>query len=137
MKVSFTEKTTSLRIRSLSVESPAQYYLMLPGPCVTFFFHLWFYPEVSITNTTNNTPMAKIKHNNFMDTVDEVISDAKKMGIVHLYTEDEELTGRRVKIKGKDLFHFGTTGYLGLEQDVRLKTAAVDAIWKYGTQFPL
>jgi 7-keto-8-aminopelargonate synthetase-like enzyme len=85
---------------------------------------------------TNNI-MAKIRHNNFMDTVDEVISDAKKMGVVHLYTEDEELTGRRVKIKGKDLFHFGTTGYLGLEQDKRLKTAAVDAIWKYGTQFPL
>ena len=81
--------------------------------------------------------MAKIKHNNFMDTVDEVISDAKKMGVVHLYTEDEELTGRRVKIKGKDLFHFGTTGYLGLEQDRRLKAAAVEAIWKYGTQFPL
>jgi 7-keto-8-aminopelargonate synthetase-like enzyme len=81
--------------------------------------------------------MAKIRHNNFMDTVDEVISDAKKMGVVHLYTEDEELTGRKVKIKGKDLFHFGTTGYLGLEQDHRLKVAAVDAIWKYGTQFPL
>jgi 7-keto-8-aminopelargonate synthetase-like enzyme len=81
--------------------------------------------------------MAKVKHNNFMDTVDEVISDAKKMGIVHLYTEDEELTGRRVKIKGRDLYHFGTTGYLGLEQDVRLKKAAADAIWKYGTQFPL
>jgi 7-keto-8-aminopelargonate synthetase-like enzyme len=81
--------------------------------------------------------MAKIRHNNFMDTVDEVISDAKKMGVVHLYTEDEELTGRHVKINGKDLFHFGTTGYLGLEQDRRLKAAAVDAIWKYGTQFPL
>jgi 7-keto-8-aminopelargonate synthetase-like enzyme len=81
--------------------------------------------------------MAKIKHNNFLDTVDEVISDAKKMGVLHLYTEDEELTGRRVKIKGKDLYHFGTTGYLGLEQDKRLKAAAVDAIWKYGTQFPL
>lgn len=81
--------------------------------------------------------MAKIKHNNFLDTVDEVISDAKKMGIVHLYTEDEELSGRRVKIKGKNLFHFGTTGYLGLEQDVRLKDAAIDAIRKYGTQFPL
>ncbi|MFZ6009125.1 MAG: aminotransferase class I/II-fold pyridoxal phosphate-dependent enzyme, partial [Bacteroidota bacterium] len=81
--------------------------------------------------------MAKIKHNNFLDTVDEVFSDAKKCGVLHLYTEDEELTGRKVKIKGKDLFHFGTTGYLGLEQDVRLKTAAVEAIWKYGTQFPL
>ncbi|WP_199789454.1 aminotransferase class I/II-fold pyridoxal phosphate-dependent enzyme [Sorangium cellulosum] len=81
--------------------------------------------------------MAKIKHNNFFDTVDEVISDARKMGVLHLYTEDEALTGRRVRIKGRDLYHFGTTGYLGLEQDVRLKEAAIDAIRKYGTQFPL
>lgn len=81
--------------------------------------------------------MAKIKHNNFLDTVDEVISDAKREGIVHLYAEDETLTGRRIRIKGKDLFHFGTTGYLGLEQDPRLKRAAVAAILKYGTQFPL
>src|SRR5687767_9390458 len=81
--------------------------------------------------------MAKIKHNNFLDTVDEVISDAKREGIVHLYAEDEELTGRKIRIKGKDLFHFGTTGYLGLEQDHRLKYAAVQAILNYGTQFPL
>jgi 7-keto-8-aminopelargonate synthetase-like enzyme len=81
--------------------------------------------------------MAKIKHNNFLDTVDEVIADAKREGIVHLYAEDEQLTGKKVRIKGKDLFHFGTTGYLGLEQDPRLKNAAVEAILKYGTQFPL
>ncbi len=57
--------------------------------------------------------MAKVKHNNFMDTVDEVISNAKKMGVVHLYTEDERADWQRVKIKGKDLFHFGTTGLPG------------------------
>lgn len=81
--------------------------------------------------------MAKARHNNFLDTVDEVISDAKKVGIVHLYLEDEALTGRHVRIKGKDHFHFGTTGYLGLEQDQRLKDAAIEAIQKLGTQFPL
>nr|AYM52918.1 8-amino-7-oxononanoate synthase [Sorangium cellulosum] len=81
--------------------------------------------------------VAKIRHNNYFDTVDEVISDARKMGVLHLYTEDEALTGRRVRIKGRDLFHFGTTGYLGLEQDPRLKEAAIDAIRRYGTQFPL
>ena len=81
--------------------------------------------------------MAKIKHNNFFDTVDEVFTDAKKMGVLHLYTEDEALNGRMIKIKGKTLFHFGTTGYLGLEQDERLKAAAIQAIQRYGTQFPL
>src|SRR5688500_13442455 len=81
--------------------------------------------------------MAKIKHNKFLDTVDEIFTDAKNKGVFHLYTEDEVYTGRKLQIKGKDLFHFGTTGYLGLEQDPRLKSAAIDAIMRYGTQFPL
>ena len=81
--------------------------------------------------------MAKIKHNNFIDTVDEVIAGAKKEGVLHLYAEDQILNGRTIQIKGKKMFHFGTTGYLGLEQDNRLKEAAITAIQKYGTQFPL
>jgi 7-keto-8-aminopelargonate synthetase-like enzyme len=81
--------------------------------------------------------MAKIKHNNFIDTVDEIFAGAKKEGVLHLYAEDEYLNGRTIQIKGKEMFHFGTTGYLGLEQDSRLKEAAIEAIQKYGTQFPL
>ncbi len=81
--------------------------------------------------------MAKIKHNNFIDTVDEVLSGAKKEGVLHLYAEGKMLTGRTIQIKGKEMFHFGTTGYLGLEQDIRLKKAAIAAINNYGTQFPL
>lgn len=81
--------------------------------------------------------MAKIKHNNFLDTVNEVFTDAKEQGVLHLYAEGDHFTGRKIRVKQKDLFHFGTTGYLGLEQDKRLKDAAIDAIYKYGTQFPL
>ncbi|WP_417875225.1 aminotransferase class I/II-fold pyridoxal phosphate-dependent enzyme [Xanthomarina gelatinilytica] len=81
--------------------------------------------------------MAKIKHNNFLDTVNEVFTDAKQEGVLHLYAEGESFNGRTIGVKNRVLFHFGTTGYLGLEQDERLKDAAVDAIRKYGTQFPL
>lgn len=81
--------------------------------------------------------MAKIKHNNFIDTVDEILSGAKKEGVLHLYAEDKVLTGRTIQIKGKEMLHFGTTGYLGLEQDIRLKEAAISAIHNFGTQFPL
>ncbi|MDD7888266.1 bifunctional aminotransferase class I/II-fold pyridoxal phosphate-dependent enzyme/GNAT family N-acetyltransferase [Flavivirga sp. 57AJ16] len=81
--------------------------------------------------------MAKIKHNNFLDTVNDVFTAAKKEGVLHLYAEGDSFTGRKIRVKQKDLFHFGTTGYLGLEQDKRLKEAAMDAIYKYGTQFPL
>ncbi len=81
--------------------------------------------------------MAKIKHNNFIDTVDEVLSNASKEGALHLYAENNFLNGRTLRIKGQEMLHFGTTGYLGLEQDSRLKDASIQAIRDYGTQFPL
>ena len=81
--------------------------------------------------------MAKVKHNNLIDTLNTIAEDAKSKGVIQLDTEDEEFTGRVIRIKGKDLLHFGTTGYLGLELDRRLKDAAIDAIKKFGTQFPL
>jgi 7-keto-8-aminopelargonate synthetase-like enzyme len=81
--------------------------------------------------------MAKIKHNNFIDTVDEMLSTAKNEGTIHLYAEDKILSGRTIQINGTALFHFATTSYLGLEYDPRLKAAAISAITKYGTQFPL
>ncbi|HEY8402387.1 MAG TPA: aminotransferase class I/II-fold pyridoxal phosphate-dependent enzyme, partial [Cytophagaceae bacterium] len=80
---------------------------------------------------------AKTKHNNILDTIDEIITNGKKKGVLHLYTEDEKFSGRKIQINGKELYHFGTTGYMGLEQDERLKEAAIDAIRKFGTQFPL
>lgn len=81
--------------------------------------------------------MAKIKHNNVLDTIDEVLTNSKEKGVLHLYSEDEFYTGRTFKIKGKDLLNFGTTSYLGLAQDERLIEGSIQAIRKYGTQFPL
>ncbi len=81
--------------------------------------------------------MAKSKHNHLLDTIGDLILNAKKEGLVHLYTEGNHFDGRHIQVEGKKLFHFGTTGYLGLEQDQRLKDAAIDAIQRYGTQFPL
>lgn len=81
--------------------------------------------------------MAKIKQNNFLDTVDEVFTSAKNAGVLHLHSEGESFSGRTIRINGNEHFHFGTTGYLGLELDRRLKEAAIAAIQRYGTQFPL
>jgi len=72
-----------------------------------------------------------------LNTVHEVFTDAKQAGVLHLYAGGESFSGRTIEVGGRELYHFGTTGYLGLEQDSRLKTAAMDAIEKYGTQFPL
>jgi len=81
--------------------------------------------------------MAKIKHNNFLDSVDDVMVRAKEEGVLHLYASGSKLSGRYLEIKGNKHYHFGTTGYLGLEQDRRLKEAAIQAIRDCGTQFPL
>lgn len=81
--------------------------------------------------------MAKVKHNHFLDTVDHVFSYAKKLKILHLKMQGKTFDGRTIQIGGSKAFHFGTTGYLGLEQDKRLKEAAKQAIDDFGTQFPL
>lgn len=81
--------------------------------------------------------MAQIKHNHFLDTVDQVFTYAKQLNILHLKASGTNFTGRTIQINTKDLYHFGTTGYLGLEQDPRLKEAAIEAINRFGTQFPL
>lgn len=81
--------------------------------------------------------MAQIKHNNFLDTVDKVITEAKAEGIVHLRAEDRQHTGRWLTVQGKACYHFGNTGYLGLEQNNRIKLGAMQALLRYGTQFPL
>lgn len=81
--------------------------------------------------------MAKINHNNVFDTIDGVIENAKNKQAVHLYAEGDSLKGDALVISGKKVWHFAHTAYLGLEQDIRLKEAAVRAVYAYGTQFPL
>ncbi|UAB84173.1 aminotransferase class I/II-fold pyridoxal phosphate-dependent enzyme [Zunongwangia sp. SCSIO 43204] len=81
--------------------------------------------------------MAKIKYNNILNTVISVMTSAKESGALHLYADGNAINGRKLQIDGKELFNFGTTGYLGLEQDERLKQGAIQAIQAYGTEFPM
>ncbi|MEO1513398.1 MAG: aminotransferase class I/II-fold pyridoxal phosphate-dependent enzyme [Bacteroidota bacterium] len=66
---------------------------------------------------------------------DSNVRNAKKMGIAQLTASDETLDGRHLTINGKRVLHFGSCSYLGLELDDRLKSAAIEAISKYGVQF--
>jgi 7-keto-8-aminopelargonate synthetase-like enzyme len=75
------------------------------------------------------------KTNHFFDTVNQIVTDGVNRGILHLYTEDNELTGNTVMLKGKEVVNFGSCSYLGLEFDERLKNGAKAAIDAYGTQF--
>lgn len=75
------------------------------------------------------------RHHGFTDTVDLVISDAVKKGIMHLNTEDSKLTGNTIQLNGKKVVNFGSCSYLGLEFDNRMIASSIKAVEDYGTQF--
>jgi 7-keto-8-aminopelargonate synthetase-like enzyme/predicted N-acyltransferase len=75
------------------------------------------------------------KHHSFINTVDQVISDAANKGIMHLSTENMALTNNTLRVRGKDLVNFGSCSYLGLEFDQRLINGSQQAVSNYGTQF--
>ncbi len=73
--------------------------------------------------------------NNFLSTINDVITDGKNSGILHLNVSNEVLEGNLITIDHKVLVNFSSCSYLGLEFDPRLKAAAIKAIQGYGTQF--
>jgi 7-keto-8-aminopelargonate synthetase-like enzyme len=73
--------------------------------------------------------------NTIVETIDQIISDGVKKGILHLYTDETQLSGNQIILKGKKVVNFGSCSYLGLEFDPRLKEGAKTAIDNYGTQF--
>lgn len=81
--------------------------------------------------------MAKINHNNFLDTVDSIWTTAKERGIMHLNSQEEHFEGKIFTIGGRDYKNFGTCGYLGLEKHPLLIEGAVEMLRKYGTQLSM
>ncbi len=73
--------------------------------------------------------------NTFVETIDQIITDGVKKGILHLYTDENKLCGNQIILKGKKVVNFGSCSYLGLEFDPRLGESAKAAIDNYGTQF--
>lgn len=79
--------------------------------------------------------MAKINHNNSLDTIDALFTEAKNKGIMHLVSDVLETQDYKLCINGTKMLNFGSCGYMGLESDQRLKDGAIDFIQKYGTQY--
>jgi 7-keto-8-aminopelargonate synthetase-like enzyme len=67
--------------------------------------------------------------------MDTMITEGIRSGVGHRTAEDSVLCGRTLRIGGRDLVHFGSCSYLGLEIDPRLKQGAIDATERFGTQF--
>lgn len=76
------------------------------------------------------------KASDFQDTSDLFFTRAAQRGLMYRAAEDEVVGGRVITLDGRELLQFGSGSYLGLETDARLKEAAIDAIHRYGTQFP-
>jgi 7-keto-8-aminopelargonate synthetase-like enzyme len=72
---------------------------------------------------------------NRLEIIDTMITEGVCAGLGHRTAEDARLNGRTVRIGDRDLVHFGSCSYLGLELDPRLKAGAIDATERYGTQF--
>jgi len=67
--------------------------------------------------------------------VDESVTSGISHGVGHLIAEDHHLGGRLVTLGGRPMVNFGSCSYLGLETDLRLKNAAIDAVSRFGVQF--
>ncbi len=60
---------------------------------------------------------------------------AQSMGVVLAETTSDKVDGRQMEINNQSLTSYASCSYLGLDQDERMKAAAVAAIEAYGTYF--
>lgn len=61
---------------------------------------------------------------------------AEESGALMQTADDVVYEGRYVHLNGKQLLNYGSCSYLGLELRDELKRGAIDAVTRFGTQFP-
>jgi 7-keto-8-aminopelargonate synthetase-like enzyme len=81
--------------------------------------------------------MAKITHNNYIDTVNDIVNESRDRKVTHLTYDSDNWDGKYMHIENQTLLNFGTCGYLGLEIDPRLIDKACEYTRNYGTQFSI
>ncbi|NBC84313.1 MAG: aminotransferase class I/II-fold pyridoxal phosphate-dependent enzyme [Bacteroidetes bacterium] len=78
--------------------------------------------------------MRNIERNN--NDLYKVLKSLQSNGCVFQYFEDSDFNGRTIEVQGKELLHFASCSYLGLEKHPALINGSIDAVKKYGTQTP-
>ncbi|MEX1188007.1 MAG: aminotransferase class I/II-fold pyridoxal phosphate-dependent enzyme [Bacteroidia bacterium] len=78
---------------------------------------------------------SKTRNEQILDTIDEVTKISSNLGIAQLEIEDQEINGRTIQVRGKQVVNFGSCSYLGLEKNPKIIEGVVDAVRKYGSQF--
>jgi 7-keto-8-aminopelargonate synthetase-like enzyme len=64
--------------------------------------------------------------------VNDTFNTAKELGIIHLKAQKDEKTNRFINIDEKPMINFMSNNYMGFEDDIRVKNAAIEAIEKFG-----
>jgi 7-keto-8-aminopelargonate synthetase-like enzyme len=75
------------------------------------------------------------QQHSIIDTIDQIVTDGIRRGLLHLYTDGNNVNGNILTLKNRQVVNFGSCSYLGLEFDARLTNGAIEAIQNYGTQF--
>lgn len=81
--------------------------------------------------------MAKISHPNFVDTINDILVEAKKREVILLESKNKTWQGNSLSINDKDLVNFGTCGYLGLETHPKIIEKSMEYAQRFGTQFSI
>ena len=70
-----------------------------------------------------------------IDFVQSGVAESVRRGLIHRGATGTDTDGRRIRVNDRNLLHFGSCSYLGLELDERLKRSAMEAAERHGTQF--
>ena len=70
-----------------------------------------------------------------INTLNQVMNDGHKKNLIHHFTDDDTLNGRKITIDGRNMTNFGSCSYLGLEHHPALMEGVMDATRRFGTQF--
>jgi 7-keto-8-aminopelargonate synthetase-like enzyme len=63
------------------------------------------------------------------------VSKAKELGLIQVNVEKIGHDGKSFEKNGKQIKYFTSCSYVGLENDIRLKNAAIEAMSNFGVQF--
>lgn len=81
--------------------------------------------------------MAKINHNNYYDTINDVAANAKKRKALYLEAYQTNHFPYSLNIESKNLIPFNSNGYMALEHHPLLVNKTLEIVKKYGTQFSI
>ncbi|MBD0020413.1 MULTISPECIES: aminotransferase class I/II-fold pyridoxal phosphate-dependent enzyme [Gordonia] len=62
-----------------------------------------------------------------------LVAELRSRGISPFYRTAESMIGSSVRLEGRDVLMFGSNNYLGLAGDIRVRSAAVEQIHRYGS----